>query len=65
MLEGKREQIGLSNIICEAVGCYSKAKIKLNLRVGRKGTLPVFVCESCVTKFSASMNSEYEVNSCG
>jgi hypothetical protein len=65
MLEGKRELIGLSNNVCEAVGCNSKAKIKLTLRVGLKGRIPVFVCENCVSKFSANGSNECEVYSSG
>jgi hypothetical protein len=43
MLESKGEElIGFRNTICEAVGCYLKAKIELTLSVG---TLPVIVCE--------------------
>ncbi|MFZ0514817.1 MAG: hypothetical protein WAM14_24660 [Candidatus Nitrosopolaris sp.] len=58
MSEGKTEITGLKETVCEAVGCYSTAKIKLYLRVGRKGILHVFVCESCVPKFSTTRNSE-------
>ena len=60
MLEGKKELINLSENVCEAVGCNSKAKIKLTLRVGLKGRIPVFVCESCVSKFSANRDNECE-----
>jgi len=60
MLEGKRELINPSENVCEAVGCNSKPKIKLTLRVGLKGRIPVFVCERCV-KFSANRDNECEV----
>ncbi|MGA9170933.1 MAG: hypothetical protein WCF03_01870 [Nitrososphaeraceae archaeon] len=44
--------------ICEALGCYSKATGKITLKVGSKGTITLFLCESCKPRFSANDSSQ-------
>jgi hypothetical protein len=42
----------LNNGICEAVGCFAKAKFKVPINVGTKGTISLFLCEKCRPRFS-------------
>src|SRR5215471_6658613 len=51
MLEGKKELINLSKNVCEAVGCNSKAKIKLTLRVGLKGRILYLYAKAAYQSF--------------
>lgn len=46
-----------NNIVCEAVGCYSKADIEVHIKVGSKGTIPVFLCVECRSKFHLDENA--------
>lgn len=47
-----------TNAICKAVGCFSKAVIKLVVRVGPAGTIVLFLCEACKIKFRAEASGE-------
>jgi hypothetical protein len=42
----------LNNGICEAVGCFAKAKFKVPINVGTTGKISLFLCEDCRPKFS-------------
>src|SRR5438552_15179584 len=46
--------------ICESVGCFSKAAIKLEVRVGTAGTIALFLCEECISKFRSESSDEAE-----
>jgi hypothetical protein len=48
----------LNNVICEAVGCFAKAKFKVPINVGTKGTISLFLCEKCRPRFSTD-NANY------
>lgn len=39
------------DVTCEAAGCCSGAKFNISLAVGNKGTISVFLCENCISKF--------------
>lgn len=47
-----------NDVICEAVGCFSKAAIKLPVRVGTAGTITLFLCEECKSKFRTQSSDE-------
>jgi hypothetical protein len=36
--------------ICEAFGCFAEA-IKCEVKIGQQGTISLYLCEGCVTKF--------------
>jgi hypothetical protein len=38
--------------ICEAVGCFAQATEKIEVKVGEKGTICLYLCSSCVGKFA-------------
>jgi hypothetical protein len=42
----------VNNGICEAVGCFAKAKFKVPINVGTTGTISLFQCEKCRPRFS-------------
>jgi hypothetical protein len=46
----------LNNPICEAAGCFTRATVEIEVRVGHKGTLPLNLCEKCVSKFQEGDN---------
>jgi hypothetical protein len=41
----------MEGTICEAFGCSSRATTRIVLPMGHKGSIPVYVCDECVTKF--------------
>ena len=42
----------LNNAICEADGCFAKAKVSVAVKVGSKGTISLLLCENCRPRFS-------------
>ena len=38
--------------ICEAVGCFAQATEKIEVKVGDKGTICLYLCGNCVCKFA-------------
>jgi hypothetical protein len=38
--------------ICEAVGCFAEATEKIEVKVGEKGTVCLYLCNNCVGKFA-------------
>ena len=42
----------LDKLICEAVGCDEKVATIIQVKVGQQGSIPLFVCERCINKFS-------------
>ena len=51
-------RLATNNVICEAVGCFSKAAIKLAARVGSAGTISLFLCQECKSKFRTESSDE-------
>jgi len=45
------------NIFCEGYGCFKKAVTKINVQVGRLGTIPLELCTDCVKKFDDENSS--------
>ena len=45
-----------SEVVCEALGCQSKANVEVHLKVGAKRILPLFLCDNCKRKFFTSHN---------
>jgi len=45
-----------NDFTCEGFGCYAKATTKVAARVGSKGTMFLFLCDSCKPKFSSSLD---------
>ena len=50
--------LATNSITCEAVGCFSKAAIKLEVRVGTAGTIALFLCEECKSKFMTESDKD-------
>jgi hypothetical protein len=42
----------VNNDICEAVGCFAKAKVTVAVKVGSKGRIFLLLCENCKPRFS-------------
>lgn len=51
-MSNKTMSSNVNNGICEAVGCFAKAKFKVPINVGTKGTISLFLCENCRPRFS-------------
>jgi hypothetical protein len=47
-----------NSIICEAVGCSAKATTKVTTRLGSDGTILLFLCDNCNSKFMLSEIAE-------
>jgi len=41
-----------SNQNCEAIGCSAQATERIQVKVGEKGTICLYLCSSCVGKFA-------------
>jgi hypothetical protein len=41
----------VNNIICEAAGCFEKATNVIPVRVGQKGSIVLYLCQNCQSKF--------------
>jgi hypothetical protein len=41
-----------NNVICEANGCYKQATNEIKLDVGQFGKISLFLCRTCVPKFT-------------
>jgi hypothetical protein len=37
--------------VCEAVGCFAKATLMIEVKVGERGFIPLSLCSRCVSKF--------------
>jgi hypothetical protein len=37
--------------ICEAVGCFAEATTKVNVKVGLRGIITLYLCVNCIDKF--------------
>ncbi len=37
--------------VCEATGCFAKATVLIEVKVGEKGNIPLSLCSKCVIKF--------------
>jgi hypothetical protein len=37
--------------VCEAVGCFAKATVMIEVKVGERGIIPLSLCSKCVNKF--------------
>ena len=48
-------------ITCNAAGCEREGKIELKVSAGKYGTVTLFVCEKCVSKFAEPVNEEKTV----
>jgi hypothetical protein len=46
----------VNNSICEAVGCLARTTIKIKVKVGQLGTIPLDLCADCVNKFDVNKN---------
>jgi hypothetical protein len=40
-----------NNSICEAVGCFQKATIDIEVKVGQEKEITLSLCKDCVKKF--------------
>ena len=40
-----------NNGICEAVGCFAEATVKVDVKVGLEGTITLYLCVNCINKF--------------
>jgi hypothetical protein len=37
--------------VCEAAGCFAKATVMIEVKVGERGIIPLSLCSKCVNKF--------------
>lgn len=37
--------------VCEAAGCFTKATVMIEVKVGERGIIPLSLCSRCVSKF--------------
>ena len=37
--------------VCEAAGCFCKATVMIEVKVGERGIIPLSLCNKCVGKF--------------
>jgi protein-arginine kinase activator protein McsA len=44
--------------LCEAAGCNERAVTIIRVKVDRRDSIPLFVCNSCVNKFSQESTSQ-------
>ena len=42
----------VDNAICEAVNCFSPARVQIEVKVGQAGSISLSLCNDCVRKFS-------------
>ena len=49
----------VNNNICEAVGCFAKAKVSVAVKVGSKGTISLLLCENCKPRFSTDSDTKH------
>ncbi|MGB6672380.1 MAG: hypothetical protein WBE34_08100 [Candidatus Nitrosopolaris sp.] len=47
-----------NSVICEGVGCSAKATTKVTTRLGSDGTILLFLCDNCNSKFMRSEIAE-------
>ena len=40
------------NNICEAIDCFEKSTTEITVKVGKKGTITLSLCGSCINKFA-------------
>jgi hypothetical protein len=52
----------VNNIICDAYGCFEKAATKIDVRVGKLGSISLDLCIECVKKFQENSLTEYGYN---
>jgi hypothetical protein len=45
-----------NNLICEAAGCFTRATVEIEVRVGPKDTIQLNLCEKCVSEFQDGNN---------
>ena len=38
--------------ICEAIGCFAQATEKIQVKIGQKGTIRLYLRSNCVGKFA-------------
>jgi hypothetical protein len=48
---------------CEAIDCHALATEQFDLRIGRFGSIRIFVCKKCVSKFCDESQSEVTTDS--
>jgi hypothetical protein len=41
----------LDNPICEAVGCFARAKDKIKVEAGAQKVISLLLCNDCISKF--------------
>jgi len=51
----------VNNSICEAIGCFAKAKFKVPINVGTIGKISLFLCENCRPRFSTDNNNHVKI----
>jgi transposase-like protein len=46
------DQLINQRITCNAAGCQEKGSIEIHVKAGKFGTVTLFVCPNCVSKFT-------------
>jgi hypothetical protein len=50
-----------NGIVCEAIGCYSKATDRIVLNIGSEITISLFLCTNCKSKLRLGETAENEI----
>lgn len=58
MDENTIAKLNIKSTICEASGCSAYATIEVNIPVGDLGTINLFLCENCKSKFSVEIGMD-------
>jgi hypothetical protein len=49
----------LPESVCEAFACAAKSTKKIAIPVGDKGSIFLFVCDSCLSKFGSEVKAKF------
>jgi hypothetical protein len=51
-----------NNIVCEAIGCYSKATNTIELKIGSNRTVSLLLCSECRSKLRLSKRTRTAIS---
>ncbi|MDQ6862392.1 MAG: hypothetical protein M3044_01065 [Thermoproteota archaeon] len=58
MSEEREDPIPNNSNVCEVAGCFAKATLIFEVKVGERGTIPLSLCSKCVSKFEESKTTD-------
>lgn len=51
-----------NNNVCEAAGCFAKATVIIEVKVGEQGNIPLSLCSKCVIKFEDESSTTIQLH---